>query len=260
MDVVPYLAAVSAIAALALAFYYYKVVEKASPGNERMVFLMTEIQKGAKAFLKKEYQWVSVFVVAMMILLGDRDQPARLGHVPARRRAVGHCRLRRHDRRHDGERPHDRGRQVRTGGSAAGRLPRRRRDGLLGRRSRAARPDGHLPRVRRVVRGRRGVRDLHRLRPRRIVDRTVRPCRRRHLHQGCRRRRRPRRQGRGGHPRGRPAQPGHDRRQRGRQRRRRRRHGRRPVRVVRRIDHRADLADRLRARPDRRPGRRPTGS
>jgi K(+)-stimulated pyrophosphate-energized sodium pump len=69
VDVVPYLAAVSAIAALALAFYYYKVVEKASPGNERMVFLMTEIQKGAKAFLKKEYQWVSVFVVAMIILL-----------------------------------------------------------------------------------------------------------------------------------------------------------------------------------------------
>ena len=64
MDVVPYLAAVSALAALALAFYYFKVVEKASPGNERMVFLMTEIQKGAKAFLKKEYQWVSVFVVA----------------------------------------------------------------------------------------------------------------------------------------------------------------------------------------------------
>ena len=69
MDVVPYLAAVSAIAALVLAFYYYKSVEKESPGNERMVFLMEEIQKGAKAFLKKEYQWVSVFVVAMMILL-----------------------------------------------------------------------------------------------------------------------------------------------------------------------------------------------
>ncbi|MGB0112681.1 MAG: sodium-translocating pyrophosphatase [Ilumatobacteraceae bacterium] len=69
MDVVPYLAAVSAIAALALAFFYYKKVEEASPGDERMVFLMTEIQNGAKAFLKKEYQWVSVFVVAMMILL-----------------------------------------------------------------------------------------------------------------------------------------------------------------------------------------------
>jgi len=69
VDAVPYLAAASAVAALILAFYYYKVVEKASPGNERMVFLMNEIQTGARAFLKKEYQWVSVFVVAMMILL-----------------------------------------------------------------------------------------------------------------------------------------------------------------------------------------------
>ena len=69
MDAVPYLAAASAVAALILAFYYYKVVETASPGNERMVFLMGEIQKGARAFLRKEYQWVSVFVVAMMILL-----------------------------------------------------------------------------------------------------------------------------------------------------------------------------------------------
>jgi len=69
VDVVPYLAAVSALAALVLAFYYYKSVEKESPGNERMVFLMEEIQKGAKAFLKKEYQWVSVFVLVMMVLL-----------------------------------------------------------------------------------------------------------------------------------------------------------------------------------------------
>ncbi len=34
-----------------------------------MVFLMTEIQNGAKAFLKQEYTWVSVFVVAMIVLL-----------------------------------------------------------------------------------------------------------------------------------------------------------------------------------------------
>jgi len=34
-----------------------------------MVFLMSEIQKGAKAFLKQEYTWVSVFVVAMIVLL-----------------------------------------------------------------------------------------------------------------------------------------------------------------------------------------------
>jgi K(+)-stimulated pyrophosphate-energized sodium pump len=69
VEAVPYLAALSALAALGLAAYYYKLVEAAPAGNERMIFLMTEIQKGARAFLKKEYQWVSVFVVAMAILL-----------------------------------------------------------------------------------------------------------------------------------------------------------------------------------------------
>ena len=52
-----------------------------------------------------------------------------------------------------------------------------------------------------------------------------------------------------GHPRGRPAQPGRDRRQRRRQRRRLRRHGGRPVRDVRRHRRRRDAArDRV---PDR---------
>ena len=69
MNSVPYLAALSALMALGLAAYYYKLVEKASPGNERMVFLMTEIQKGARAFLKKEYQWVAIFVVVLAVLL-----------------------------------------------------------------------------------------------------------------------------------------------------------------------------------------------
>ena len=66
---IPYLAAASAIAALALAAFFYKAVEAASPGNDRMVFLMTEIQKGAKAFLYKEYSWVAIFVVALAIIL-----------------------------------------------------------------------------------------------------------------------------------------------------------------------------------------------
>ncbi len=69
MSAVPYLAMISAIAGLVLAGYYYKAVEAASPGNDRMVFLMTEIQKGARAFLKQEYTWVSVFVLAMMVLI-----------------------------------------------------------------------------------------------------------------------------------------------------------------------------------------------
>ena len=69
MDAVPYLAALSAIAALALAGYFYKSVKAAPPGDDRMIFLMTEIQKGARAFLYKEYSWVAVFVVALAILL-----------------------------------------------------------------------------------------------------------------------------------------------------------------------------------------------
>lgn len=69
MDMIPYLAAASAIAALLLAAYYYKAVEAAPAGNDRMVFLMTEIQKGARAFLQAEYKWVSIFVVVLAILL-----------------------------------------------------------------------------------------------------------------------------------------------------------------------------------------------
>ncbi len=69
MDVVPYLALISAVAALGLAVYFYTDVKKASPGNERMVFLMTEIQKGARAFLQQEYKWVGVFAVVLAIVL-----------------------------------------------------------------------------------------------------------------------------------------------------------------------------------------------
>jgi len=49
VEAIPYLAALSALAGLGLAAYYYTAVKKASPGDDRMVFLMTEIQKGAKA-------------------------------------------------------------------------------------------------------------------------------------------------------------------------------------------------------------------
>ena len=69
MESIPYLALASAVAALLLAYYFFTTVKAAPAGNARMVFLMTEIQKGAKAFLKQEYTWVSVFVVAMIILL-----------------------------------------------------------------------------------------------------------------------------------------------------------------------------------------------
>ena len=69
MEMIPYLAGGSAIAALLLAVFFYKNVASASPGDDRMIFLMTEIQKGARAFLKKEYTWVAFFVVALAIVL-----------------------------------------------------------------------------------------------------------------------------------------------------------------------------------------------
>ena len=104
-------------------------------------------------------------------------------------------------------------------------------------------------------------RDPGRLRVRRLAARAVHARRRRHLHQGGRRRRRPRRQGRAGHPRGRPPQPGDDRRQRGRQRRRLRRDGRRPLRVLRGHPRRRDHPRRPGVRVDRRqPGARAASS
>jgi K(+)-stimulated pyrophosphate-energized sodium pump len=69
VDLIPYLALLSAVAALGLATFFYFDVKKASPGSDRMVFLMEEIQKGARAFLKQEYTWVAGFVVILSILI-----------------------------------------------------------------------------------------------------------------------------------------------------------------------------------------------
>ena len=63
VDAIPYLAGGSAVAALALAAYFFNVVKAADPGNDRMQYLMKEIQDGSRAFLKKEYTWVAGFVV-----------------------------------------------------------------------------------------------------------------------------------------------------------------------------------------------------
>ncbi len=69
MGAVPYLAFVSALAALGLAGFFYLDVKKASPGDDRMVDLMNEIQAGARAFLKEEYTWVSAFVAVLALLI-----------------------------------------------------------------------------------------------------------------------------------------------------------------------------------------------
>ncbi|HSP05183.1 MAG TPA: sodium-translocating pyrophosphatase [Acidimicrobiales bacterium] len=75
MEAIPYLALVSALAGLGLAFYYFGLVKKESSGNERMTELMLEIQAGAKAFLKQEYTYVAIFVVVLAILVAILVNP-----------------------------------------------------------------------------------------------------------------------------------------------------------------------------------------
>ena len=69
MDIVPYLAVIAALAGLALAAYFSKVVHAADPGNIRMQELGAAIREGAMAFLRREYTYVSVFVLAMCVLI-----------------------------------------------------------------------------------------------------------------------------------------------------------------------------------------------
>ena len=69
MEAIPYIAMASALAALVLAAFYYKDVKAASPGNERMVALMEQIQAGSRAFLRQEYTWVAGFVLVMAVLI-----------------------------------------------------------------------------------------------------------------------------------------------------------------------------------------------
>lgn len=68
-DTILYLALVAGVLGLALAVYYTRAVLAAPQGNERMVELATAIRAGAMTFLRREYTWVSVFVVVMAVLI-----------------------------------------------------------------------------------------------------------------------------------------------------------------------------------------------
>jgi K(+)-stimulated pyrophosphate-energized sodium pump len=69
-DTLLYVALVAGLAALALAVFYARAVLATPQGNERMVELASAIREGAMAFLRREYTWVAVFVVAMALLIG----------------------------------------------------------------------------------------------------------------------------------------------------------------------------------------------
>jgi len=68
-DTILSIALVAGVLALVLAVYFARAVLAAPRGNDRMVELATAIRAGAMAFLKREYTWVSVFVVAMAVLI-----------------------------------------------------------------------------------------------------------------------------------------------------------------------------------------------
>ena len=186
------------------------------------------------------------------------------GRLRARRGPVRAGGLHRHERLGALERAHGGSRADRPQRGAGRRVPRRRDHRHAGGRPGPARRGRLLlvPDRRRQVgaqpdEGRPAPRDPAARRPRvrRLAHLDLRASWRRHLHQGCGRRRRPRGQGRGGHSRGRPAQPGGDRGQRRRQRRRLRRHGGGPVRDLRGDDHRDDAARRADAAAGRGSGR-----
>lgn len=69
MGAVPYFALVASAAALALAYYFAQVVTQADEGTDLMKEIGVAIREGAMAFLRREYQWIAVFVAVMFVLL-----------------------------------------------------------------------------------------------------------------------------------------------------------------------------------------------
>ena len=69
LNTILYVALGAGALALLLAVYFTRVVLATPQGNERMVELSAAIRAGAMAFLRREYTWVSVFVVVMAVLI-----------------------------------------------------------------------------------------------------------------------------------------------------------------------------------------------
>ena len=177
----------------------------------------------------------------------DHPRAARRDRLLDRGGVVGSGRLYRYERLGARQCENRAGRAQQSQGRSGDRLQGRRGHRVAGGRARSARGRDllfHPARDNARRRSAPGARSDGGAELRRVADLDFRASRRRHLHKGGRCRRRPRRQGRGGHPGGRSAQPGRHRRQRRRQCRRLRRDGRRPVRDLCRDDRRDDAARR----------------
>ena len=215
-----------AVIALVMAAVFRREVLAAGEGTPNMQSIALAVQEGASAFLGRQFKTLSIFAVAAFLLLlllpahgdsGTSSLVLRISRSIAFLAGAGFSALigflgmwlavRANLRvaaaaRSDGPQPGDEDRfPDRCARRHGHRRPRPARCGDRGVRLPQRRPD-HLGGLR-FRRGHAG--DVH-------------ACRWRHLHQGGRRRRRPGRQGRAGHPRGRPAQRRDHRRQRRRQR------------------------------------------
>ena len=69
------------IIALLFVFYKNSWVTKQDPGDDKMQFIAGNIEKGAMAFLKAEYKILSIFVVAVAVLLFIKGQNETDGHM-----------------------------------------------------------------------------------------------------------------------------------------------------------------------------------
>ena len=82
METIQIVAIAASVIALLFAGFLASVVLKKDSGSDRIRFIGDAIQKGAMAFLSREYRLLSIFVVVMAVILGvfvDFDVLGRIG-------------------------------------------------------------------------------------------------------------------------------------------------------------------------------------
>ncbi len=92
------------VAGVIFAFFLFAYVKSFPSGNEVMIDLEDQINKGAMAFLKREYSILVVFIAV-------GHQLADCSSLCHGRGLLGRCRLFRHERCHPGQLAYGRGSQ-----------------------------------------------------------------------------------------------------------------------------------------------------